>query len=90
MLFNPAWWESLPAEYQEIITEAFQEVIPELIEHKAAAVGAALEEIREAGMDIREMSPEEQDAFREAMYPAGRDAFHRPGRRRGCQSDRGL
>ena len=21
------------------------------------------------------MSPEEQDAFREAMYPAGRDAF---------------
>ena len=75
VLFNPAWWESLPAEYQEIITEAFQEVIPELIEHKAAAVEAALEEIREAGMEIREMSAEEQTAFREAMYPASRDAF---------------
>ena len=50
-------------------------MIPELIAHKAAAVGAALEEIRENGMEIREMSAEEQAAFREAMYPAGRDAF---------------
>jgi tripartite ATP-independent transporter DctP family solute receptor len=75
VLFNPTWWESLPAEYQEIITDAFEEVIPELIAHKAAAVGAALEEIRENGMEIREMSAEEQAAFREAMYPAGRDAF---------------
>lgn len=75
VLFNPTWWESLPAEYQEIITDAFEEVIPELIAHKAAAVSVALEEIRENGMEIREMSAEEQAAFREAMYPAGRDAF---------------
>lgn len=26
-------------------------------------------------MDIREMSSDEQAAFREAMYPAARDAF---------------
>lgn len=75
VLFNPSWWQSLPAEYQEIITDAFEEVIPELIAHKAAAVDVALEEIRENGMEIREMSAEEQAAFREAMYPAGRDAF---------------
>lgn len=75
VLFNPAFWASLPEEYQDIITDAFNEVIPDLIEHKAAAVDAALEEIRAAGMNVRELSPEEQKAFREVMYPATRAAY---------------
>lgn len=75
ILFNPAWWSSLPAEYQTVITDAFNEVIPELIAHKATAVEAALEEIKASGIDIREMGEDEKTAFREKMYPAARAAF---------------
>ncbi|WP_265519033.1 TRAP transporter substrate-binding protein [Nitratireductor luteus] len=75
VLFNPAFWQSLPEEHRATIVEAFNEVIPELIEHKAAAVDAALEEIKGAGMDVRELSDEEKAAFREKMYPAARAAY---------------
>jgi C4-dicarboxylate-binding protein DctP len=75
VLFNPTFWNSLPQEYQTVITDAFNEVIPDLIAHKAAAVEQALEEIRNAGMEIRELSDQEQAAFREVMYPAARKAF---------------
>ncbi|CTQ47449.1 TRAP transporter substrate-binding protein [Roseibium aggregatum] len=75
ILFNTAWWDSLPEEYQTIITDAFQEVIPDLIAHKAESVAAALEEIKASGIDVRDMSAEEKAAFREKMYPAGRAAY---------------
>lgn len=74
-LFNPVWWNSLPQEYQAIITDAFLEIIPDLRAHKAAAVGAALEEIKASGMNVRELSDEERAALREVMYPAGRAAY---------------
>ncbi|MHA7884410.1 TRAP transporter substrate-binding protein [Nitratireductor rhodophyticola] len=75
ILFNPAWWASLPEEHQKTIVDAFNEVIPELINHKAEAVAAALEEIKASGIDIREMSDEEKAAFRDKMYPAARAAY---------------
>ncbi len=75
VLFNPAFWNGLPEEHRTVITEAFQEVIPELIAHKAEAVKAALAEIEASGIDIREMTSEEKQAFREKMYPATREAF---------------
>jgi C4-dicarboxylate-binding protein DctP len=75
ILFNPAWWASLPEEHQKTIVDAFNEVIPELINHKAEAVAAALEEIKASGIDIREMSDDEKAAFRDKMYPAARAAY---------------
>jgi len=75
VLFNPTFWNGLPAEYQTVIAEAFEEVIPDLIAHKTAAVAAALEEIKNSGIDIREMDAAEKEAFREKMYPATREAF---------------
>lgn len=74
-LFNPLWWDSLPADYQSIIEEEFQRIIPELREHKAAAVEEALTAIREAGMEVREASADEQAALRQRMYPAARAAY---------------
>lgn len=68
ILFNPAWWDSLPAEYQTIITDAFKEMIPELTAHKAAAVEAALQTIKDSGMAVRVAGPEERAALREKMY----------------------
>jgi C4-dicarboxylate-binding protein DctP len=75
VLFNPAFWDSLPADYQEAIISAFQETIPALIAHKSAAVAASLEEIKAAGLDVRVLSDEEKAAFRETMYPATRQAY---------------
>ena len=75
VLFNPAFWEGLPEEHRTVIAEAFQEVIPDLIAHKAESVKAALAEIEASGIDIREMTAEEKQAFREKMYPATREAF---------------
>ncbi|MBZ0216247.1 MAG: TRAP transporter substrate-binding protein [Fimbriimonadaceae bacterium] len=75
VLFNPAWWQSLPEEYRTIITDAFNEVVPELRAHKAAAVAAALEEIRASGIDIRELTADEKTRLREIMYPKARAAY---------------
>ncbi|WP_239032030.1 TRAP transporter substrate-binding protein [Paroceanicella profunda] len=75
ILFNPAFWASLPEEYQQIITGAFEEVIPDLIAHKAAAVADARKVIEDAGLEVTELTPEQKSAFREAMYPAARAAY---------------
>jgi len=75
VLFNPTWWESLPAEYQAIINDAFDEVVPELITHKAAAVQAALDVISESDINIRVASAEERVAFRDAMYDGSVAAY---------------
>lgn len=75
ILFNPAFWESMPEEYRKIISDTFKEVIPDLIKHKEASVQAALDEIKASGIDIRELSPDEKKTFREKMYPAARVAY---------------
>jgi len=75
ILFSPMWWNNLPAEYQTVITDTFEEVIPELIAHKAAGVASALEEIKASGTNVRELGEEEKAALREAMYPAARKAY---------------
>src|SRR5690606_29975390 len=75
ILFNPTFWDSLPEEYQTIIVDAFKEVIPDLIAHKKAAVEASLEEIKAAGVNVRELSDEEKAALRKATYPATRAAY---------------
>ena len=71
VLFSPMFWESLPEEHRQTITDTFLEVVPELVEHKAAAVDAALEDIRSRGnVNIREASEEERAALRDATYDA--------------------
>ncbi|NRB18465.1 MAG: TRAP transporter substrate-binding protein [Rhodobacteraceae bacterium] len=75
VLFNPAWWKNLPAEYQIIINDAFDEVVPALIEHKASAVQAALDVISESDINIRVAPQEERAAFRDAMYDGSLAAY---------------
>lgn len=75
VLFNPAWWASLPAEYQDVITEAFIEVRPEVEAIKEAAQSTALETIKASGIDIVELDDTQRMAFREAMYGPSRDAY---------------
>ena len=75
VLFNPIWWQSLPEEYRDIITQAFAEVVPELRAHKAQAVTAALDAIKESGINVRVASPEEKDELRAKMYDKARAAY---------------
>ena len=75
VLFNPTWWEGLPAEYQAIISDAFDEVVPALIEHKAGAVKAALDVISESDINIRVAPQDERAAFRDAMYDGSVAAY---------------
>jgi C4-dicarboxylate-binding protein DctP len=75
VIFNPAWWDSLPAEYQTIIEDAFIEMVPELVANKQAAVDSALEAVTEAGMNVRVAGPEERAAFREATFDATSAAY---------------
>lgn len=74
-MFNPDWWNSLPEEYRTVITTAFAEVVPELRAHKAAAVGAALDIIKESQINIREASADEKVALREKMYDKSKAAY---------------
>ena len=74
-LFNPTWWNSLPAEYQKVITDAFAEVVPELRAHKANAVEAALEIIKQSEINIREASADEKAALREKVYDKAKAAY---------------
>lgn len=75
ILFNTAWWQSLPEEYRKIITEAFAEEVPELTQHKAESIDTARKELEAAGMTTRELTPEEKTTLREKTYPATRDAY---------------
>lgn len=75
VLFNPAWWNSLPAEYQKTIMEAFDEVRPKVELLKEASQQKALETLKAAGMNVRELSDDERAAMREAMYPKTRAVY---------------
>ena len=75
VLFNPGWWNNLPEDYQSIIQGAFNEVVPELIVHKAAAVEAALEVISESDIEIRVASDDERAAFAAAMKEPATAAY---------------
>lgn len=75
VLFNPAWWNSLPDDYQQIIVEAFAEVKPKVLEMEEAAKQEALQTIRDSGMNVRELTAEERAVWREAMYPPAKEAY---------------
>lgn len=75
VLFNPDWWNSLPAEYQAIITEAFLEVIPDLRAHKTAAIAESLEAITAGGTNVRVADAAERAAFRDAMFAPASSAY---------------
>ncbi len=75
VLFNPTWWNSLPEDHRTVITEAFIEVIPELRAHKAKAIEAALEDIKQGDISVRVASDEEKAALRDKMYDKAKAAY---------------
>ncbi|OCX58133.1 C4-dicarboxylate ABC transporter substrate-binding protein [Thioclava sp. SK-1] len=75
VLFNPMWWDSLPQAYRDVITQAFHEAIPDLRAHKAAAVEAALTDIKAAGTNVRVAGPEERAELRAITFGPTSQAY---------------
>lgn len=74
-LFNPAWWNKLPAKYRQIILTAFKEVVPEMEKDKAAAQMVALDVIKAGGTNVRVAGTAERASMRAMMYPKARAAY---------------
>lgn len=76
VLFNPDWWQKLPAAHRDAIVKAFDEVRPEFEKNKDAAQNAALEIIRASGKtNVRVADEKERARIREAMYARSRAAY---------------
>ena len=76
VLFNPGWWNKLPAGHREVIRKAFDELRPEFEKNKDAAQQAALDVIKTAGKtSIRVADEKERNRMREVMYPKARAAY---------------
>jgi tripartite ATP-independent transporter DctP family solute receptor len=76
VLFNPGWWNKLPAGHREVIRKAFDELRPEFEKNKDAAQQAALDVIKAAGKtSIRVADEKERSRMREVMYPKARAAY---------------
>lgn len=76
VLFNPAWWKSLPEGHRKIITDAFIEIRPEVEKMKAEAQVAALDTIKSSGKtEIGNLSDTEAKAWQAAMAPKSEQAF---------------
>ena len=75
VLFNPNWWKSLPANHQQIIARAFDEVRPEVEKNKEAAQQVALETIRKSGVQGRVADEAERQRLGKAMYARARAAY---------------
>lgn len=75
VMFNPAWWDSIGADNQSIIVEAFHSVIAELTVHEAEADKAALDAISQSDIKVRDVSEEERGALRSLMFDKARKAY---------------
>ena len=76
VLFNPGWWNALPANYRKIIADTFAEIQPEVDKLKTEAAKKALEQIKASGkVQIRTLSPEERKVWRTEMQPKAEAAY---------------
>jgi len=75
VLFNPGWWKSLPANYQQTIIKTLDEVRPEVEKNKEAAQQVALETIRKAGVQVRTADEAERQRLGQAMYARSKAAY---------------
>lgn len=75
VLFNDAWWNSLPQKYQNIISAAFNEVIPALEISKEKSIASALSEIEKSDISVKVLSEDERTKLRNTMYPVAKKAY---------------
>ncbi|MEP1326986.1 MAG: TRAP transporter substrate-binding protein DctP [Roseibium sp.] len=67
--FNKPFWESLDQADQELLTTKLQELGDKTFEAEKSMEAGVLETLRENGMEVTELTPEELEQFRAAMQP---------------------
>ncbi|CUA88070.1 TRAP transporter substrate-binding protein [Chelatococcus daeguensis] len=75
VLFNPAWWNSLPEGHRDVIVKAFLEVRPQVETLKEEVQTLAFNQIKEAGVNVRVLGDAERADWRARMFPPARDAY---------------
>jgi tripartite ATP-independent transporter DctP family solute receptor len=75
ILMNPAWYKSLPENYQKIVKAAFAEVAPQVEAEKAADAQKSLEFFKQKGLNVKIADEAEREKLREAVYPKARAAY---------------
>lgn len=75
ILFNPAWWESLPKNYQDIIVNTLAEVMPGVEINKEQAQKDALKVIENSGVKVSYLTNRQREEMRKLMYPKTKAAY---------------
>jgi len=75
VIFNPAWWGSLPQGHRDVILATFLEVRQEVAGMKTAAQEDALKILAGSGMTVRDLTADERAKWRAQMYPPARTAY---------------
>ncbi|MCC6609800.1 MAG: TRAP transporter substrate-binding protein [Burkholderiales bacterium] len=75
VLFNPKWWNSLPAGHRAVIAKAFDEVRPEVEKMKEQAQLDSLAIVKASPTTARIADEAERARLRELMYPRARAAY---------------
>jgi C4-dicarboxylate-binding protein DctP len=75
VVFNPDWWNSLPAEYQTVINDTFAEVVPELQELYRVQREAGIDIIRNSGANVRFLTDEERATLRERTFDKTKEVY---------------
>lgn len=75
VLFNPTWWQKLPAKYQVIIREAFLEAVPGLEDRAVAGQKSALDFIKGKGVNVRVAGASERAEMRNMTYDQTKKAY---------------
>jgi TRAP-type C4-dicarboxylate transport system substrate-binding protein len=72
---NPAWWDGLPDDIRDAIAAAAAEAEQDAIPLTEETAEAAIEQLRDEGMELHIQTPEEAETFRAAMQEPVMDAF---------------
>ncbi len=75
IIVNPAWWNSLPEDLQEIVLNAGRNAESRLVPDSDDVDPAGVERLREVGVDVTVLSDQQFQTLVEAMRPAIEEAF---------------
>ncbi|MCZ7563420.1 MAG: TRAP transporter substrate-binding protein [Burkholderiales bacterium] len=75
VLFNPKWWNSLPAGHRAAIAKTFDELRPVVEQMKEKAQTDALALVKSSTTTVRIADEAERARLRQAMYPRARAAY---------------
>jgi len=75
LIVNPAWWDKLPAELQKGILDAVDKAEARVMPKTDAIPPEHLQQLRDKGMHVTELSAAQKKVMAEAMQPAVLKAF---------------